>query len=167
MARDFKFFGRDMQKLADEAKKQLVDDVGKIVKKEGVNHFTHSWDNQGFEDEGVEKWKPRKAPRQFNKNGTVSKTYKRFMRKNGRPILYSHATDRKGTHLRDSIKARRSGRRIIFSTNKAYAKVHNEGGRAGRGRGFIMPRRKFMGRSTALERKIEKKIDNYMNELFK
>jgi len=154
-----------MKELAKKAEKQLERDLATVVKVEGQKHFERSWDIQGFEDRGVTKWKPRKIPRQYNKNGTVSKTYKKFMHKNGRAILYSHATDRDGTHLKDSIKSSKDGKRVIFSTNKVYAKVHNEGGRAGRGKGFIMPKRQFMGRSAALDRKIEKKINRYIDKL--
>lgn len=48
-----------------------------------------------------------------------------------------------------------------------YAKVHNEGGRAGRGSGFDMPQRQFMGEAAELEEKITKRLGSYMSSLFK
>lgn len=48
-----------------------------------------------------------------------------------------------------------------------YAQVHNEGGRAGRGAGFDMPQRQFMGESDELEEKITKRVDSYFKSLFK
>lgn len=48
-----------------------------------------------------------------------------------------------------------------------YAEVHNEGGRAGRGTGFDMPQRQFMGESDELEEKITKRVDSYFKSLFK
>lgn len=48
-----------------------------------------------------------------------------------------------------------------------YAQVHNEGGRAGRGAGFDMPLRQFMGESEELEEKITKRVDAYFNSLFR
>lgn len=48
-----------------------------------------------------------------------------------------------------------------------YAQVHNEGGQAGRGAGFDMPKRQFMGQSTELEEQIDKRIQAYMQKIFK
>jgi len=39
------------------------------------------------------------------------------------------------------------GREIWFRSLAEYAKVHNEGLRAGRGKGFVMPKRQFIGKS--------------------
>lgn len=48
-----------------------------------------------------------------------------------------------------------------------YAQVHNEGGRAGRGAGFDMPQRQFMGESEELEEKITKRISSYLGKVLK
>ncbi|WP_304721263.1 phage virion morphogenesis protein [uncultured Alistipes sp.] len=48
-----------------------------------------------------------------------------------------------------------------------YAQVHNEGGRAGRGAGFDMPQRQFMGQADELETQIDKRIQTYMQKIFK
>lgn len=48
-----------------------------------------------------------------------------------------------------------------------YAKVHNEGGRAGRGAGFDMPQRQFIGESAELEEKITTRIHSYLKTVFK
>lgn len=156
-----------MQRLSKQAKRQLNNDLPRAVAVLGTNHFKKSWETQGFEDRGISKWPSRKAPKATTKSGKPSKTYAKFQRKNGRPILYSHASDRQGTHLKDTIKGRTSGKRVIFSSDKVYAQVHNEGGRAGRGRGFKMRKRQFMGKSYALDRKIEKKIDRMVDNLIK
>lgn len=47
-----------------------------------------------------------------------------------------------------------------------YAQVHNEGGKAGRGAGFDMPQRQFMGESEELEQKITKRISSYLGKVF-
>lgn len=60
--------------------------------------------------------------------------------------------------------------RVVWSAgnNKVpYAQVHNEGGRAGRGAGFDMPQRQFMGDAAELEARLTKRIDNYLKGLFK
>jgi phage gpG-like protein len=47
-----------------------------------------------------------------------------------------------------------------------YASVHNDGGRAGRGKGFTMPKREFMGHSKKLEAKIKKAAEEKLRALF-
>jgi hypothetical protein len=50
-----------------------------------------------------------------------------------------------------------------------YAKVHNYGLRAGRGRGFVMPRRQFAGPSRVLKARFHRKasslITNQLNRI--
>jgi phage gpG-like protein len=46
-----------------------------------------------------------------------------------------------------------------------YARVHNEGLRAGRGRGFQMPRRQFIGESKELTKKVEDIIENEIGRI--
>lgn len=162
--KDIKYFDDDMKRLAKIFASTIKKDLPRVVGVEGKNFFKSSWRKQGFEDNGIQPWKPRKAPPKTTKSGKTSKAYLEFMRKNRRPILYSHATDRKGIHLKDSIRAVPGNGRVTFSTDKPYAKVHNKGGRAGRGRGFQMPKRQFMGRSRVLDRKIASKAERLLNK---
>jgi len=55
---------------------------------------------------------------------------------------------------------------VAIGTDKVYAQVNNEGGRAGRGAGFIMPKRQFMGNSPEIDNEIEKYLDDEMDKLF-
>lgn len=48
-----------------------------------------------------------------------------------------------------------------------YAQVHNEGGRAGRGAGFDMPQRQFMGDAEELKANIDKRLQAYLRGVFK
>lgn len=59
--------------------------------------------------------------------------------------------------------------RVTESTGKAgfnYAAVHNEGLRAGRGKGFQMPQRKFMGQSDALTKVQREKISHIVDKIW-
>lgn len=47
------------------------------------------------------------------------------------------------------------------------AEVHNTGGRAGRGRGFQMPRRQYMGDAEELRQKIIARLKAYMQSRIK
>ena len=73
--------------------------------------------------------------------------------------------------LMNSIRtAEATATRVVWAAGNdkvAYAQVHNEGGRAGRGAGFDMPQRQFMGQSTELEEQIDKRIQTYIQKIFK
>lgn len=166
-ARDFKYFDDDMKRQARSIANSIKKDLPRIVGVEGNNFFEDSWRRQGWKDRSVEPWKPRKAPPKLTKTGKISKAYLNWKRKNNRPILYSHAGDRKGTHLKDSIRVIKGIGRVTFATDKPYAKVHNEGGRAGRGKGFRMPKRQFMGRSRALDRRIGIQVNKLLSSKLK
>lgn len=127
--------------------KSLKDEVKDIA----VKHFTKSFDLEGFNDLPVKNWKPLKRQRAepYRSNKILTKT----------------------GALKKSLKSRAYvGKRIwwveIYS-NLAYANVHNEGLRSGRGRGFKMPKRQFMGESKSLDRKIQTRINNRLNQAFK
>jgi phage gpG-like protein len=167
MARDLKYFDDDMKRQAKQIAGTIKKDLPRVIGVEGKNHFENSWRHQGFKDEGINRWKPRKAPPKLTESGKISKAYLNWKRKNNRPILYSHGSDRKGIHLKDSIRAIPGIGRVTFATSKPYAKVHNEGGRAGRGKGFRMPKRQFMGRSRTLDRRIETKATQLLNKKLK
>jgi len=46
-----------------------------------------------------------------------------------------------------------------------YAAVHNEGLRAGRGKGFTMPKRQFIGKSAELEVKATNIMDSELRKI--
>ena len=120
-----------------------------IMGTEAQNFFTKNFAKQGFDDAVVEKWKPRRSTRDA-----------------GRAILVG-----KGSGvLRKSIRFKKFGRNsaLIYLSGPAakYGNVHNEGLRAGRGKGFIMPKRQIVGDSKNLERIIERKLIKRIDTLF-
>lgn len=62
-------------------------------------------------------------------------------------------------HLFSSIEYTPGDAEVTVSTNVPYARVHNEGLRAGRGRGFTMPKRQFMGESKELTDKVNEVVE--------
>jgi phage gpG-like protein len=169
LSRDFKNIGKDIANQARLIKKLANGNFQKIIGVEGLKHFDKSWDKEGFTDKSLSKWKPREWKKTTHKKkGGQRKDYKRWKAKNkGRKLLMSHRSDTDGGHLRHSISYRVVGTKTIFYTDKPYAKVHNEGGKAGRGIGFVMKKRQFMGHSHQWDQKIEKKLDREMNKIFK
>ena len=68
-------------------------------------------------------------------------------------------------HLYNSVRHRVEPARAVVYNKVEYAAVHNEGLRAGRGKGFTMPRRQFIGKSKALDGKIRKIITTTINDI--
>jgi phage gpG-like protein len=54
---------------------------------------------------------------------------------------------------------------VAFSGRKPYARVHNEGLRAGRGNGFIMPKRQFIGDHPTLRKAIVEGLEKALSEI--
>lgn len=119
-----------------------------------LNHSVENFRKQGFEDVGVEKWKTRKTE--------TSRERKRTERVGNRAILV------KSGALRRSLRKKKltafSG---TISSPLIYAKVHNDGLRTGRGSGFKMPKRQFVGNSSKMVRKIENALAQKIDRIFK
>lgn len=160
--------GSDLQHFGDAFKQKLAEILPPIIGVEGQKHFEESFDNQGFTDKNLTKWKKRKfSGRKTRQDGGRTKAYADFVRKDmNRGILVGQQTDTKGIHLKDSIRNSHTDKAVTFETDKPYAQVHNEGGHAGRGKGFEMPQRQFMGASEELDDKIEAKLSSEMDKWF-
>ncbi len=53
----------------------------------------------------------------------------------------------------------------IFGSREPYGRVHNEGLRAGRGSGFTMPKRQFIGNHPTLRKAIAEEIERKLQEI--
>ena len=133
---------KDIQAFKPQLEK-VVDAMGVLA----ANHFTRSFSNGGFTDESLQMWKPRKRTERS--------------RMGNRAILV------KSGRLRRSIRSKRFGfLSVKILTDVPYASVHNNGERSGRGRGFKMPKRQFIGYSGVLNRKIIAKMDVTIKRIF-
>jgi len=133
---------KDIQAFKPQLEK-AVDAMGVLA----ANHFTTSFRNQGFTDESLQSWQPRKRTERS--------------RMGNRAILV------KSGRLRRSIRSKRFGFLAVkILTDVPYASVHNNGERSGRGRGFKMPKRQFIGYSGVLNRKIIAKMDVTIKRIF-
>jgi phage gpG-like protein len=143
-----------MQNLIEKCKKiqnYLNKDVFETVGNEAVSHYKKSFRDEGFTDRNLKKWKEVKRRINPRNPKTASATL---------PILT------KTGELGDSIKWEQgAGRKVIIKTDKPYAQVHNEGGRAGRGKGFKMPKRQYIGKSAELTNKINTKVGKRLNAI--
>ena len=158
MAKNISQLPSDLKGMGRQVIEKFRQILPPIVSTEGLRHFEQSWDNQGFTNKSLSKWKSRKEPK-YGKTKWGAKNA-------GRAILVSHQSDTKGTHLKDSLRVSSTPTEVVFATDKPYAQVHNEGGRAGRGKGFRMVKRQFMGPSEELNKKIAKKLDTELTKYF-
>ena len=115
-----------------------------LIGNEAKNFFQGSFRNQGFTDDDLQKWQRRKSRRNDK----------------GRAILVDTGD------LRNSIRVRiATFNKIVITSDLPYSAVHNYGKRAGRGKGFKMLQRQFMGKSVKLNGIIEKLIKKQINKV--
>lgn len=127
--------------------KSLQRSLPVLVANEAKNFFQDSFRNQGFTDSGLKKWKKRK--------GNTDP---------GRGVLIGKGT---GT-LRNSIRVKTATmKKILITSDLKYSAVHNYGLKTGRGKGFTMTKRQFMGKSKKLDGIIVKLIKKKVNEIMK
>lgn len=158
---------KDLQKLLNKAIEEIPEQTMKIVEVEGLNFIKKNFQDQGFNDNGLEKWKSRKTTdRQgrdltryrTNRIGSRGSLTKFGLKEQGRAILTGHNTG--GDKLRNSFKARRDKLQVTFYTYKDYAEYHNEGTSE-------LPQRQFIGKSAYLEGKIEQKLKKTLDKIFR
>jgi len=151
----------EARKLVKQLKRfeSQISDMVTIMGVEAKNHFTNSFRIQGFEDESIKKWEPRKRNSYRTRGGKT-------IDDSSRGILIGKGS---GT-LRRAIQYRKMGKykTMISTGGLKYAKIHNEGG-IGRAFGkysFKMKQRQFIGNSGKLNRKIINKIKSKINIIF-
>lgn len=139
----------------ERTKKKLPVFIGNMAK----NHFRNNFREQGFVDEGVQKWRARKrmnktdrrkynAAMKANNAGAITeKQYNTIRSNGGRAILVQTG------HLKNSINVGvASFEKIEIGTyGITYGVYHNKGTEH-------LPQRKFMGTSHDLSKKISDRI---------
>jgi phage gpG-like protein len=152
MAKQNKFNLKGAEKKARKALENAVVEIGNTAK----NFFVENFRKQGFDDKTVEKWKARKKKTYRTKSGkVVDDTTRAILVKTG---------DLRRSIIRVPNKAALN---VKIQTDLIYAKVHNDGLRAGRGKGFKMPKRQFIGDSYNLNEKVKAVIVKRLDKVFK
>jgi phage gpG-like protein len=129
-----------------------------VMGTDAKNHFVKSFRNQGFEDDSIQRWQPRK--------NEISGGIARVRRKSAgsRAILV------KTGDLRRSVRViSKSYRSIVVGSDLPYAQIHNDGlyGNAYGKHRFKMPKRQFIGHSNKLIRQLRAKLDSRIVNVFK
>ena len=138
---------RQQWEIANCINRTLPVKVGVLAR----NHFQDNFLKGGFVNNGLQKWKP--AKRLLSGKSGADNKYRTLM--SGRE------------HLFREIRYVPGVARVVVQNKAPYAAVHNEGLRAGRGRGFQMPKRQFMGKSKELDEKVGKTIDTELGKIIK
>tara|TARA_Y100001973_G_C5179806_1_gene324152 strand:- start:607 stop:1053 length:447 start_codon:yes stop_codon:yes gene_type:complete len=137
------------QAMKDDARGVVRQFTGimKLIGNIAINEAKENFRRQGFMNRSVKRWKPRKK------------------RDEGRAILV------KSGALRRSIRRISvSNKRVTIGSKgkpAVYAGVHNHGLKAGRGKGFTMPKRQFLGPSHTTDKRIVNLIKKKIKKGFK
>lgn len=118
------------------------DILNTVIVVEAEHQWADNFNREGFTDSGFTKWPPRKKKEAGPARKLLVKS----------STLKAHA-----------LSGRVIGDTVTFDFPMVYARVHNEGLRAGRGAGFQMPKRQFIGQSAKLEEAIKQKAIKYLD----
>lgn len=145
-----------------EAQKRLQRELKAFVTVMGVeakNHFVASFRNQGFTDETLVKWKPRKRESYRTKRGAyVDDTTRAILIGKGR------------ADLKKSVRVvSKSYNTVTLGSDLIYAQIHNDGleGRAWGKYPFKMPKRQFIGNSRKLTDLLKMKLNLRIQTVFR
>lgn len=149
-------FQQETNRLQKEFKELFEKYAPTIAGKTAVSYFKKNFQNEAW---GRVKWQEVKRRTDPHVKGA----------KATRKIL----TGETGDLARSiEIKSISNGQVVIWTSPSAFSKepygrVHNEGLRAGRGKGFIMPKRQFMGESEELNALIISEIERKLKQITK
>ena len=150
MASDFNF-DRVLQNF-NRLKKTMPIKVANVTK----NYFVKSFTDQSFDGQAWQEVQRRISGTKANKYAKPASKTRSILVQSGKLRRAVSTSLRLATF--DKIQF------LIDGGSIPYASVHNDGGRAGRGAGFQMPKRRFIGDTKELRKKqvdiIVKEIDN-------
>jgi len=129
------------RRLAREIPKMEKEIAAQIIAVEAEQFHAKNFRDEGFTDKGFQPWARRKKHEEPRRALLV---------KTG--AMKGHA-----------VRGRIGNNEVQFIFPLEYMKVHNEGGRAGRGAGFQMPQRQFVGESDYLTNRIIAKATAFIN----
>lgn len=143
-----------LKRIAKELSRYIKQDAPIIIGTEAVNFFSESFENEGFTDKNLVKWKEVK--RRLNAREGKRKASAKYK------ILSSERNN-----LSESLNFHIQGKQVIITSDVEYAEAHNEGtNHAGRNRNVSIPKRQFVGKSQKLDEIIEKEITKDLKRIF-
>jgi len=150
-------FEKDTRKLKEKLKnmKPLTASIASLMRTATIDEF---------ETEGHGEWKPTKIrsthssfkKNKFTKKGVQTKAFQRFAK--GKKILTLSG------QLRKSVQSESDKTTALVGSNKVYARIHQEGGDAGRNHASKIPARPFLNIRPKLEQDVNDTVRNYFRE---
>lgn len=142
----------DFNLIIAKIEEYLQDQLPTIIGNEAVNFFKECFQNEGFTDKSLVKWKDVKRRLEARNKERASAN---------RPILTGETGE-----LADSLNFKIVGNSIIFYSDKDYAQAHNEGTtNAGRNRNVTITKRQFVGPSQTFDDLILKIIEQDLKQI--
>ena len=71
------------------------------------------------------------------------------------------------SRLKNSVKSAADGTMVAVGSNLAYARIHQKGGKAGRGKKVTIPARPYLGVSDSDRREVERLTAKFLEEPFR
>lgn len=159
-------FQQELKRLQSEFKELFDKYAPTIAGKTAVSYFKKNFQNEAW---GRVKW--QEVKRRTPGTAAYKSAFRHHPARTTRKILTGDTGDL-GRSI--EVKAVSKGQVVIWTAPSAfvhskepYGRVHNEGLRAGRGKGFIMPKRQFMGESEELNALIISEIERKIKEITK
>jgi phage gpG-like protein len=155
-------FSQRLEGLAAEFREVFVRQAPAIAGRVAVSLFKKNFREEGFFGEAWQEVQRRQEWRRTPGKGSRRPADAR------RKILTGRTGD-----LGRSIEWKITGTGEVtilttpeaFSSREPYGRVHNEGLRSGRGEGFRMPKRQFIGDHPTLRRAIAEKLEERLGRL--
>jgi len=154
----FEQFAAEVRRNRVQLDKLLNRELPAIIGHEAVKHFKASFHGESWKREKWSEVQRRKAT--WIRGGKVIDNPTQGARRT-RKILRGNTGDL-GRSLQYSVETGK----VTIHSDLIYAAVHNFGLRAGRGKGFIMPQRQFIGDDPELIKRIEEMINERLNQIF-
>ncbi len=147
-------FAKHLLNASQETENYINNDAPEIMGVIARDHFTESFQDEGFTNQKIESWEEVK--RRMNPKITGAKA--------SRKILTGDTGD-----LGMSIDYKKQQGETTIYSDKPYAEAHNKGTTtAGSNRNVTIPKRQFIGDSEVLNKKIldefEKDLDNIIKK---
>jgi phage gpG-like protein len=165
-------FQRRLKSLEKEFQQFYIKTAPRAAGIIAVRLFKENFQKEGFFGEKWQEVKRRQESSGNVKKLTRGKNKGELRAKNawGRRKILTGATKDLGRSI--TYKLEKEGSVLIYTdpnefthSKEPYGRVHNEGLRAGRGDGFIMPKRQFAGEHPILRKAIVEEIERKLREL--
>jgi len=154
----FEQFAQEVRRNRVQLDKLLNHQLPAIIGREAVKQFKTNFQVESWRRNKWPEVKRRKAT--WIRGGRVIDNPTRGASRS-RKILTGHTGD-----LGRSLQYSTDTGKVTIHSDLIYAAVHNFGLRAGRGKGFIMQQRQFIGYDPELIKRIEDIINERLNQIF-